>query len=82
MESAHIIYTTDVNHSYASRDIIAVTSGRHRAIKLVIDHAINNGSKLSDDDIDNLMRINQTQGFEGDCAGEYVIEEVVLNTLL
>lgn len=75
-----IVYSTDNLHSYASRDVIALSKSIPQAIKLIRAHAKKSGDKISEDDLFNLQNIKQTQGFEGE--GEYFIEEVAIGVLL
>lgn len=75
-----IVYNTDNRHSYASRDVIALSKSIPQAIKLIEAHAKKTGDKISSDDLFNLQNIKQTQGFEGE--GEYLIEEVEIDVLL
>lgn len=76
----HIVYKTDNQHSYASRDMIGITPLTTSPIDLIQEHARKEGEMLSGDDIINLHSLRKTQGYKGE--GEYDWETVELNTLL
>lgn len=77
-----LVYKTDVNHSYASRDLIALASTQVTAVLLCSEHAHKEGENLSEDEdqMHNLVNIKQTQGYSGE--GEYQYEEVILDILI
>jgi hypothetical protein len=74
------VYTTDIWHSYASRDTIAIATSLETAIKLCKKHAKESGRKISKDQVFNLRNILQTQGHNDEM--EYQIEEMDVDTLL
>lgn len=73
----YLVYHTDNQHSYASRDVIAVCASFKKAITLCNHHAIKTGYPILSQDVWNLNNLKQTQGYHG----EYDIEEVTINTL-
>lgn len=76
----YLIYKTDKNHSYSSRDVIAIAKTMNRAIGLVKRHAKEKeGKEIDADQFFNLINIKQTQGYAGD--GEYVIDPCETNKL-
>lgn len=80
MKNVYMAYKTDSWHSYASRDIIGVGSTHDDAIAICQAQAKKERSSISGQEMFNLENINQTQGYKGE--GEFVIEEIQLNTLL
>ena len=75
----YLIYKTDNQHSYQSRDLLAVVID-HNPIPFIKTHALKTGDFISEDDQYNLVNIKQTQNFEG--KGEYMYELVEANVLL
>jgi hypothetical protein len=59
--------------------MIGIFTTKGNAIKAAEEKAAQEDEKISDDDLYNLERINQTQGYMG--FGEFMIEEVELNKL-
>lgn len=78
-DKVYAVYKTDVQHSYASRDLIGIGELFISAFDLCKKQAKKEGYKISVDDEFNLRHISQTQGYEG--PGEFVIEELTLNVL-
>lgn len=76
----YLIYKTDCNHSYASRDLIGITGNKKTVMKLIKQKVKLEGEKLDSDQKFNLENISQTQGYEGE--GEFHFEEVETNKLL
>jgi len=76
----YMVYVTDFQHSYASRDLIGVGLSREHAMNIIAMKAEKDGDPLSEDDMYNLKHINQTQGYDG--CHEFVIDEVEPNILL
>lgn len=74
----YVVYQTDAQLSYNSRDLIAVCGSHNIAVALTKRHAIKTGEPLSKDDKFNIENISQTQGREFN----YHIEEVECNSLL
>ena len=70
---AFLLYITDYQHTHESKELIAVCKTQNRAIQLAQQYAKQQGEKLSEDDVYNLMYINQTQGYE---FNEFLIDEV------
>ena len=80
MQSIFLVYKTDSNHSYASRDIIGVATTKNHAITLCIEQAQKEGFTLDSDQLFNIKNIEQTQGYEGE--GEFHYEQMETDTLL
>jgi hypothetical protein len=76
----HLIYKTDVHHSYASRALIGVAMEAFTALGIILEQAQKEGEDLSDEDAANLINIKQTQGYKGE--GEFQYEEVETDILL
>jgi hypothetical protein len=75
-----ILYKTDAQHSYASRDIISICDSKKIVIAMCHAKADKEGEKLSEDDLYNLENISQTQGYAGE--GEFHFETFRPNILL
>ncbi len=80
MERIILIYKTDNHHSNDSKRVIAIAENEFKAIDLIKFYARRGDCEITDDDIFCLDNYNQTQGYEGE--GEFVIEEVYLNTFV
>ena len=79
MSKIYLVYTTDVWHSYSSRDIIGVCTTFLNCMKVIRAHVKNlKRERLSGDNEYDLEKYHQTQGREEN----YDIEEVEKNTLL
>ena len=78
--STYLVYKTDAQHSYASRDIIGIADNQHHAVHICQLQAKKEAETISDEELWNLRGIKQTQGYSGE--GEFQFEEVELNTLL
>lgn len=76
----YIIYKTDFQHSYASRDMIGVASSKDNAINIIEQQAVKDGDKISSDDMYNLQNIMQTQNHTGNYEFDY--EKVEVDTLI
>ena len=77
----YLIYKTDANHSYASRDLIACTNKNELAcIKLCEEQAKKEGYELDEDQFYNLAQLQQTQGYagEGEFQYEFMKQDVLL----
>jgi hypothetical protein len=72
-----LVYKT--NHSFHSRDLIAVCTHRTAALTIIKEKAEQEGEILTKDDKYNLERLDQTQGY---AQGEFVLETVETNVLL
>lgn len=70
----YLLYKTDAQHSYDSRDIIAAATSPINAILLAKQHANAEGEPITTEQLWNLQSFNQTQGYEGE--GEYQFEHV------
>lgn len=79
-EMIYLVYKTDAWHTIGSRLLIACCDNKKKAIRLIKKLADSEDEKLSEDDIYNLEKINQTQGYKGN--GEFVIDEVEKNVLI
>jgi hypothetical protein len=77
MKTVTILYATDSRHN--NKELLGVFTTKGNAIKAAEEKAAQEDEKLSDDDLYNLERINQTQGYSG--FGEFMLEEVELNKL-
>ncbi len=75
-----LVYKTDGNHSYASRDIIGLASDRAYAMLLCKEKAKAEGYEISGDQEWNLGNLEQTQGYSGE--GEFQYEKIETDTLL
>ena len=80
MDKIFMVYKTDVHHSYASRDLIGVTTERGYAMLLCMEKAKKEGHEISGNQEWNLGNLEQTQGYSGE--GEFHYESVELNQLL
>lgn len=80
MEQVLLVYKTDPWHSYASRDLIGVTTHKWRAHKICQEQARKEGEEISEEEMWNLKNLKQTQGYSGE--GEFQYEEVDTNVLL
>lgn len=76
----YLVYKTDNQHSFKSRDIIGVVDELNNAIDICQQQAEKEECEILTDDIFNLGNIKQTQNYQGD--GEFVIEEITINELL
>ena len=80
MNNIILVYKTDFQHSYASRDLIGICYTEKTPLDIVKEHIEKNGyPKLDDKQAWNLMNITQTQGYE-EC--EYDTESQELDTLI
>jgi hypothetical protein len=80
MNQIYLVYKTDANHSYASRDIIGVATNKQDAIFLCYQQAQKEGETIDQEQLHNLENLKQTQGYSG--KGEFDFETVKTNTLL
>jgi hypothetical protein len=77
MKTVTVLYTADSRHN--NKEMIGIFTTKGNAIKAAEEKAAQEDEKISDDDLYNLERINQTQGYMG--FGEFMIEELELNKL-
>lgn len=75
-----LCYTTDMHHSYESRNVIGVCDNKATTAAICQEHAKKAGETISHEQLQNLMDIKQTQWHNG--YREYVIEKVERNSLL
>jgi hypothetical protein len=80
--SIYVCNTCDVHHSYSSFQPFYYATSLDGAISAIKEWAKAKGEPLNDDDDFNLAEIRQTQGYEGECAGEFYIEEIELNVFI
>ena len=80
MENVLVVYKTDANHTYASRNMIGIASDDHNAQMICKERAYKEGNNIIGDAWDTLVTLNQTQGYQGE--GEFQIEEIPLDTHL
>ena len=73
------IYKTDVNHSYASRDLIGVAV-HLTPLELIQQQVKKEDETLDEDQVFNIGNIGQTQGYSGE--GEFDTEEIEIDILL
>lgn len=78
--SVFLVYKTDVWHTHDSRDLIGIGTSHQTAVTIVKKQAEKEGAVINEDDIYNIVNISQTQSYSGD--GEFLIEEIEVNTLL
>ncbi len=79
MKKIFLLFYTDQWNSTESKRIIAATTSHDKAVKMInIYIGAENDDPLGEDDLDNLNRINQTQGREIN----YLIEEITVNQLI
>jgi hypothetical protein len=77
MKKVTVLYTCDLHHN--NKELIGVFTTKGNAIKATHEKASQEDEFISEDDLYNLERINQTQGYTG--FGEFIIEELELNKL-
>ena len=77
MKKVTALYTCDIYHN--NKELIGVFTTKGNAIKAAFEKASQEDEVISDDDLYNLERINQTQGYTG--FGEFMLEELELNKL-
>lgn len=82
MNQVFLVYKTDVQHSYASRDIIGIATTHAIACFLCQYQAKKEGFKIpiNSDQWHNLFNLKQTQGYKGE--GEFQFEAVNTDILL
>lgn len=82
MKTVTAVYITDNWHSTDSKWLIAICETKDMAIAIAGQHAseIIEGEDLTEQDFRNINTMGQTQGYEGE--GEYMIEEIILNTFI
>ena len=80
MKTLFLLYTTDVWHTQESKNLIAVCSSKEKAISMAQMYAEAEDEEITKDDLYNLERISQTQGYKGE--GEFLIDYTELNTFI
>lgn len=77
---AFLLYKTDPWHTHDSKELLAICDTAESALSLAEMDAIQEGFPLKPEDLDQLVTMNQTQGYWGD--GEYLIDEIESNVLI
>jgi hypothetical protein len=80
MKSVFVVYKTDMNHSYKSRDIIGIATSDIMAVKICTMQAKKENEQITKEQLWNLSNLKQTQGYNGE--GEFQFEEIKTDTLL
>lgn len=80
MKNIFLVYKTDVWHSYNSRVIIGVCTTLENVFKVIKQQAKKEGFKITKENLEDLNHMEQTQSYKGE--GEFVFEEMEINTLL
>lgn len=80
MRNVFIVYKTDGWHSYASREVIGITTTVKNAVAICKKQAYKEDSHITKEQEFNLLNIKQTQGYNG--KGEFQFEEITINSLL
>jgi hypothetical protein len=81
MQHVILVFRTDMWHSYESRDLIGVCTDRVKAFEVIKQAVEEEGiPPLSEEQIDLLNRLGQTQDYHG--KGEFYTEIYDINTLL
>ena len=80
MTQVFLVYKTDAQHSYASRDVIGIATTEEEAILLCQEQADKEGEAIDEEQLYNLSNLKQTQGYQGE--GEFDYESMKINTLL
>ena len=80
MKTIILIYKTDCNHSYASRDIIGIVENESLILPIIEQQAEKEGQQIDLEQEFNIINIKQTQGYIGE--GEFQAEPVQINVLL
>jgi hypothetical protein len=70
----YILFSTDEHHSKSSYNLIGVFDEKHKAIRASNEF---DGYNLTENDLGNLDKINQTQGLETN----YLIEKLEINQI-
>jgi|688.fasta_scaffold1051535_1 hypothetical protein len=70
----YILFSTDEHHSKNSYNLIGAFDEKQKAIKASNEF---DGYNLTETDLDNLNKINQTQGLEIN----YVIQKIEINQI-
>lgn len=70
----YLLYQTDEHHSHASKLLIGVFDEKHKAVRGASEF---DGYNLSEESLDELENIDQTQGLDTN----YTIETRVLNEI-
>lgn len=79
MNTVYVVYKTDSQHSYASRDIIGVATSHKMAISICRQQAKKEHRKINEEQLFNLNNIKQTQGYSD---GEFQFEEMKKDILI
>lgn len=80
MNSVYLVYKTDRQHTYASRDLIGIATTKAISVRICKEQAKKEGESITEEQLFNLNNIKQTQGYSG--SGEFQFEELSTNILL
>jgi hypothetical protein len=80
MKTLFLLYATDTWHTHQSKNLIAVCSSKEQAINMAQMHAKSEDEEISQDDLFNLEKLDQTQNYQGE--GEFLIEYATINTFI
>lgn len=75
----YILFKTDDHHSKNSEELLGVATTKDHLVRLAKKVAELEAEKFTEEDGDNLVRINQTQGYG---VGEFVAYDVTINELI
>jgi predicted xylose isomerase-like sugar epimerase len=82
----YLVFTTDLWHTHASRDLIAIASSESKAMTMCSLNYCkrDNASRISigKESLQQLKDMWQTQGLDENLEIEYVIEKYEVNHLL
>lgn len=77
------IFATDVHHSHSSRYLIGVVTDASFVQPLINKYIRKHHSApMRNEQQQQLKDMHQTQGYHGAIAGEFLVEEVPVNTVL
>lgn len=80
MKTVTLLYTCDSNHSQESKELVGVFAKKSVAISAIKDRANREYEVISEDDLYNLERINQTQNYMR--MGEFILEDWEINKII
>lgn len=82
MKPVFLVYKTDVWHSRASQQLIGIATTPAIAIRICKAQAKKDGETIPAEQIEQLQNMKQTQGDGETYTGEFLFEQLDLNTLL
>jgi hypothetical protein len=83
MEQVYVLYTVDYWHSYDSREITAICGDMQTINEMIVKHAEQKGSEVTEKCLIQIQSINQTQtAGDVDRGFEYLVELVKIDELL